>query len=53
MSENDSLPSCRFNLPTEYIMAGKFTTGRKCFHNVATFPQATYCPLYEREPGAD
>lgn len=46
-------PTCRHNIPTEYIMAGKFTTGRRCFHNVASFPTATYCPLYEREPGAD
>jgi len=26
-------------------MRGQFTTGRKCFHHVASFPDATYCPM--------
>ncbi len=46
-------PSCRFNQPTAYYLAGVFTAGRQCFHHVVSFPDATHCTLYEREAGAD
>lgn len=46
-------PTCRHNQASEFYLAGRFTTDRQCFHKVASFPQATYCPIYERETGAD
>ncbi len=46
-------PTCRHNISTEFYLAGRFMTGRRCFHHVASFPKAEHCPLYEREAGAD
>ena len=45
--------TCQHNQPSEFYLAGRFTTDRRCFHRVASFPQAAYCPLYQREAGAD
>lgn len=53
MKERSLCPACRYNLASAFVLAGRFTTDRRCFHNVASFPTATYCLLYQREPGAD
>ena len=45
--------TCRFNETHRFTIAGKLTESRHCARHVPIFPDAMYCQLYEREPGAD
>jgi hypothetical protein len=45
--------TCRFNEPHRYILAGRWTDDRRCFHHIMSYPNATSCERYEREPGSD
>jgi hypothetical protein len=51
--ENALCPTCAYNILERYILAGVPTEGRRCRKAIVSFPDATHCPFYEREPGAD
>jgi hypothetical protein len=36
-----------------FTVVGLVTEARGCERNIWLFPDAVYCQLYEREPGAD
>ena len=46
-------PSCAFNVPHTFYIASELCVEPGCDHHVVTYPEATHCPYYQREPGAD
>lgn len=46
-------PTCTHNVITRYRMVNKPTEDRACERNIRSFPEATVCRDYEREPGVD
>jgi hypothetical protein len=46
-------PSCAFNTPEKYIIAGVPRESLHCQKRIVTYPNATHCPFYQREAGAD
>jgi hypothetical protein len=46
-------PSCASNIPRTYYVARLLKVEPDCDHHVVTYPSATSCPYYRREPGAD